>query len=249
MAELREASRPERHVRATASVALRHEVQCGHDRVSMPRLARPAAGRRTPVARRSRPRGDRVERCGWATLSDPLYLHYHDREWGVPLRDERRLFELLCLEGAQAGLSWRTILHRREGYRRAFLGFDPERIADLSDEDLSRLREDPGIVRNRQKILSVRSNAQALCAMRARGEDFAEFLWSFVGGSPEVHHYAALSEVPARTAASDALSRALRERGFSFVGSTICYAFMEAAGLVMDHLVGCYRYGELVGGQ
>lgn len=186
-----------------------------------------------------------MQRCGWAIADDPLYLAYHDTEWGVPLRDERALFELLCLEGAQAGLSWRTVLHRREGYRRAFFGFDPERNAEISEEDVERLLQDPGIVRNRRKVESVRENARALLACRAGGEDFAQLVWSFVDDRPQVHHYQDLSEIPAKTAASDALSRALRGRGFRFAGSTICYAFMQAAGLVMDHVAGCFRYEDL----
>ncbi|MDA8346993.1 MAG: DNA-3-methyladenine glycosylase I [Thermaerobacter sp.] len=188
-----------------------------------------------------------MERCGWATPSDPLYVSYHDSEWGVPLYEERALFELLCLEGAQAGLSWRIILHRREGYRRAFLGFDPERLAGLGDADLTRLQADVGIVRNRQKIASVQKNAQALLAMRAGGERFSQLVWSFVDGRPQIHDYAQLRDVPAHTPESDALSRELRARGFSFVGSTICYAFMQSAGLVMDHVVNCFRHEELKG--
>ncbi len=186
-----------------------------------------------------------MQRCGWAIEQDPLYISYHDREWGVPLRGERELFELLCLEGAQAGLSWRTILHRREGYRSAFHGFDPAYCAALSDADLERLMADPGVVRNRLKIAAVRQNARALLHCREKGEDFPALLWSFVGGSPEVHSYGSLAEVPARTAASDAMSRALKARGFAFVGSTICYAFMQASGMVMDHVTSCFRHAEL----
>ncbi len=188
-----------------------------------------------------------MQRCGWAIEGDPLYVDYHDREWGVPLRSEQGLFELLCLEGAQAGLSWRTILHKREGYRRAFLGFDPARCARLTDGELEERLADPGIVRNRRKVASVRQNAQALLAMRARGEELSGLLWSFVGGEPEIHAFASLGDVPPRSEVSDAMSRELRRRGFSFVGSTICYSLMQSAGLVMDHIVRCFRHGELGG--
>ncbi len=178
-----------------------------------------------------------LERCGWAG-SDSLYMAYHDKEWGVPMRDSRRLFELLCLEGAQAGLAWITILRKREGYRAAFDAFDPERIAAYTDDDRARLMEDARIVRNRAKIDAFIGNARAYLAIG----DFPGLLWGFVGGSPIVNAWRTLDEVPAQTDASAALSRELRRRGFRFVGPTICYAFMQSAGLVDDHLVACFRH-------
>jgi len=186
---------------------------------------------------------DRV-RCAWAG-ADPLYLAYHDREWGVPLHHDRRLFELLCLEGAQAGLAWITILRKRAGYRRAFDRFDPRKVAGYRAAKVRSLLADPGIVRNRLKVRSVVQNAQAFLALRAELGSFDRFLWGFVGGEPRENAWRSLKDVPARTPESDALSRALRQRGFTFVGSTICYAFMQAAGMVNDHAVGCFRYAEL----
>ena len=183
-------------------------------------------------------------RCEWAG-DDPLYRQYHDREWGVPEHDDRALFELLILEGAQAGLSWITILRKRESYRRAFDGFDPERVARYGEEKVRALLADPGIVRNRLKIRSAVSNARAFLAIREERGSFDRFLWEFVGGEPIRNAWRSLSEVPATTAESDALSRELKRRGFKFVGSTICYAFMQAAGLVNDHTVDCFRYREV----
>jgi DNA-3-methyladenine glycosylase I len=168
-------------------------------------------------------------RCAWAG-ADPLYRAYHDREWGVPLRDDRRLFELLVLEGAQAGLSWITILRKREGYRRAFDRFDPERMARYGAARVGKLLADPGIVRNRLKVRAAIENARAYLALREELGSFARFVWGHVGGRPRQNAWRALGDVPARTPESDALSRALRQRGFTFVGSTICYAFMQAAG-------------------
>ena len=177
-------------------------------------------------------------RCGWAG-SDPLYVAYHDTEWGVPMRDPRRLFELLCLEGAQAGLAWITILRKREGYRVAFDGFDPERMASYTDDDRRRLLADAGIVRNRAKVDAFIGNARAYLA----GGDFADLVWSFVDGRPVRNRWRRLDEIPAETEASRAMSRELRRAGFRFVGPTICYAFMQSAGLVDDHLVDCFRHG------
>jgi DNA-3-methyladenine glycosylase I len=185
-----------------------------------------------------------VGRCPWAG-SDPAYLAYHDTEWGVPLRDERALFELLCLEGAQAGLAWITILRKRDGYRRAFDGFEPARVAAYDEADVARLLADPGIVRNRAKVRSVIANARALLALADAGGSFSDHLWSFVDGRPLVNRWSSLDDVPAETDASRAMSRDLRRRGFSFVGPTIAYAFMQSAGLVNDHLVGCFRHAEL----
>ncbi len=181
-----------------------------------------------------------LPRCGWAT-SDPLYLAYHDEEWGVPLHDDRRLFEMLILEGAQAGLSWITILKRREGYRRAFEGFDPERIARYGKRDVARLLKDPGIIRNRAKIESTIKNAQAYLALVEEAGSLDRFLWKFVGGKPKINRWKTLKEIPAETPESKALSKELKRRGFGFVGSTICYAFMQAVGMVDDHVLTCFK--------
>jgi DNA-3-methyladenine glycosylase I len=179
-------------------------------------------------------------RCPWAG-DDPLYVAYHDEEWGVPLHDDRRLFELLVLEGFQAGLSWITILRKREAFRRAFRGFDPERVARFGARDVARLLGDAGIVRHRGKVEGAIASARAFGELvRAEGS-FDRFVWSFVGGVPIVNRPPSLRDVPARTPASEALSRALRARGFAFVGPTTCYAFMQAGGLVDDHLAGCFR--------
>lgn len=183
-----------------------------------------------------------VTRCPWAG-SDPLYVAYHDEEWGVPLHDDRRLFELLQLEGAQAGLAWITILRKREGYRAAFDGFDPERIARYDRRRLATLLKDPGIVRNRAKIAAAVKNARAFLALVEETGSFDRHLWSFVGGRPRVNRFRSPSQVPAESAESRAMSQDLRRRGFGFVGPTICYAFMQASGMVNDHLTGCFRYG------
>lgn len=174
-------------------------------------------------------------------MADPLSLAYHDTEWGVPLHDDRRLFELLNLEGAQAGLAWITILRKREGYRRAFDGWDPERIASYGADDEARLLADPAIVRNRAKVRAVIGNAQAYLQV----QDFDEYVWSFVGGAPIHNRWTVMGTVPAETDASRVMSRDLKKRGFSFVGPTIVYAFMQSAGLVNDHLVSCFRHAEL----
>lgn len=187
-----------------------------------------------------------MERCPWCEGSD-LYRQYHDLEWGVPLHDERALFELLILEGAQAGLSWSTILKKRENYRAAFDGFDPARIAQYDAAKVAELLANPGIVRNRAKIAATIGNAQALLALKARGERFDVFLWQFVGGQPIQNRWTSLAEVPARTAQSDAMSKALVKAGFKFVGSTICYAFMQATGMVNDHVTTCFRHAQLGG--
>jgi DNA-3-methyladenine glycosylase I len=184
-----------------------------------------------------------IVRCGWCG-SDPLYRAYHDHEWGVPLHDERRLFEMLTLEGAQAGLSWLTILRKREGYRRAFAGFDPQTVAGFGDADLARLLADPGIVRNRLKIASTISNARAVLNVQARNGSLDSFLWGFVDGLPVRNSWRSMSEIPASTPLSDLISKELKRHGFRFVGSTICYAFMQATGMVNDHLAGCFRYNR-----
>ena len=182
-----------------------------------------------------------MHRCGWART--PLDIEYHDAEWGVPVHDERRLFEFLILEGAQAGLSWTTILKKRESYRRAFDDFDMERIAAYDDAKVAALLADPGIVRNRLKVSSAIDNAKAALSIRAEERGGLDgYLWSFVGGKPIVNAWASYREAPARTAESDAMSKALKKRGFRFVGSTICYAFMQAVGMVNDHETSCFRY-------
>jgi len=178
-------------------------------------------------------------RCAWASESDPLYVAYHDEEWGVPSRDPRHLFELLILEGAQAGLSWSTILHKRDGYRRAFAGFDPQQVARLEP---GQLLTDIGIIRNRAKIGAAIGNAQAWLAE----DNPAALLWSFVGGEPRVNRWRSLTEVPAETDESRAMAKELKRRGFRFVGPTICYSLMQAAGLVNDHVVDCFRWRDLV---
>ena len=187
-------------------------------------------------------------RCAWCG-TDPLYVAYHDHEWGRPNRDERHLFEMLTLEGAQAGLAWITILRKREGYRRAFLGFDPETIARFDEGRVAELLQDPGIVRNRLKVESTVSNARALLALYERGETLSDLLWGMADGEPRQNAWASLSEVPTRTAESDRMSRELKRRGFRFVGSTICYSLMQAVGMVNDHTLDCFRYRELVEGR
>jgi DNA-3-methyladenine glycosylase I len=183
-------------------------------------------------------------RCDWVPPNDELYVPYHDREWGVPLHDERRLFELLCLEGAQAGLSWRTILARREGYRAVFADFDPDRLAEFDDDRLEAILLDPRVIRNRLKVLATRDNARAV--LRLRGETtLSRVLWDVVGGAPIQNAWETLDQIPASTPVAETMSRNLRARGFRFVGPTICYAFMQSAGLVNDHVVGCFRYEEV----
>jgi DNA-3-methyladenine glycosylase I len=165
---------------------------------------------------------------------------YHDDEWGVPVWEDDRLFELLTLEGAQAGLSWDTVLKKREGYRRVFYGFSIERVAEMTSDDVGTIMQDPGVIRNRAKIESTVGNARAVLVMRDDGISFSDFLWSFAGGAPMIRRPATMAEVPAKTGESDAMSKALIKRGFKFVGSTICYAFMQASGMVDDHVEGCF---------
>lgn len=185
-----------------------------------------------------------MERCPWCEGFD-LYREYHDSEWGVPLHDDRALFELLILEGAQAGLSWATILKKRENYRRAFDGFDPALIAGYDDEKVAALLADSGIVRNRAKVAAAIHNARAYLALTADGQSLSDFLWQFVDHAPIQNQWASLAEVPARTPQSDAMSKALMRAGFKFVGSTICYAFMQSTGMVNDHLTTCPRHLEV----
>jgi DNA-3-methyladenine glycosylase I len=184
-----------------------------------------------------------LQRCDWATTQ--LGIAYHDSEWGLPQHDDRRLFELLILEGAQAGLSWETILRKREAYRRAFSQFDPVRVARYNRAKIARLLADPGIVRNRLKIESAVKNAKAYLKVRDEFGSFDAYVWRFVEGRPICNRWRSMSQVPARTPNSDALSKDLRHRGFNFVGSTICYAFMQAVGMVNDHLVWCFRSGAV----
>jgi DNA-3-methyladenine glycosylase I len=186
-----------------------------------------------------------MPRCPWAAAEPNL--SYHDREWGVPVHDDRKLFEFLVLEGAQAGLSWTTILKKRENYRKAFDGFRPERIARYGARDVKRLLADPGIVRNRLKIAATIQNANAFLRARKEFGTFDRYLWNFVGGKPKQNRWRKMAQLPARTAESDAMSRDLLRRGFKFVGPTICYAFMQAVGMVNDHLVTCPRHAILRG--
>jgi len=187
-------------------------------------------------------------RCPWCLGSD-LYRRYHDEEWGVPVHDDRKLFEFLTLEGAQAGLSWSTILAKRENYRRAFARFDPVKVARFGPRDAKRLMGDAGIVRNRLKIDSTISNARAFIAVRRELGTFDAYLWGFVDGRPLQNRRRSMKDVPARTDISDAISKDLKQRGFRFVGSTIVYALMQAVGLVNDHLVNCYRHAQLAGAK
>jgi DNA-3-methyladenine glycosylase I len=185
------------------------------------------------------------KRCPWA--KGDKYIEYHDTEWGVPIHDDRLLFEFLVLEGAQAGLSWSTILNKRENYRRAFDGFDPEVIAKYGEKKRQSLLANPGIVRNRLKIGAAIQNAQAFLATVQEFGTFDRYIWGFVGGHPKQNAWASIKQVPARTPESDAMSAELKRRGFKFVGSTICYAFMQAVGMVNDHVVDCFRHRELAG--
>ena len=183
-----------------------------------------------------------MKRCDWVPEAEPDYVAYHDEEWGVPSRDDRHLFEMLTLEGAQAGLSWSTILRKRDGYRNAFANFDAAKVARFTPADVERLLQDTGIVRNRLKVESTVNNAQRVIEL---DESLSDYLWSFVGGEPLVNTWRKLSELPAETAESKAMSKDLKKRGFRFVGPTVCYAFMQACGLVNDHTVDCFRYSEV----
>jgi DNA-3-methyladenine glycosylase I len=186
-----------------------------------------------------------IERCPWP--EGDLYIAYHDTEWGVPLHDDRALFEFLILEGAQAGLSWHTVLKKRENYRAAFDQFDPEKVARYTPAKIKKLLANPGLIRNRLKIDSTVRNARAFLAVREEFGSFDRYLWRFVEGRPIINQHRSMREVPARTPASDAMSKDLKQRGFNFVGSTICYAHMQATGMVNDHLVHCFRHRELGG--
>jgi len=187
------------------------------------------------------PSGKGLKRCAWVG-SDPLYLHYHDQEWGVPLHEENRLFEMLILEGAQAGLSWLTILKKRENYRSAFDGFDCSHVAQYGEGKVQELLANPGIVRNRLKVQAAIQNARAVLAVQKECGSFDSFVWRFVGGRPRQNRFRRQEDLPAQTQASESMSRELRKRGCQFVGPTVCYAFMQAVGMVNDHTVTCYRY-------
>jgi DNA-3-methyladenine glycosylase I len=185
------------------------------------------------------------KRCGWVGDSNPLKLEYHDREWGVPVHDDRKHFEFLVLEGAQAGLNWSIILNKREGYRRAFSEFDPSKVARYTDKRVQRLLLDPGIIRNRQKIEAAVRNARAFLSVQKEFGTFDAYAWRFVGGKPKVNRWRVIKQIPATSPESDAFSKDLKQRGFSFVGSTVIYAHMQALGMVNDHLVDCFRYREV----
>ena len=185
----------------------------------------------------------KVTRCGWCG-DDPLYVSYHDEEWGVPLRDDRALFEFLVLEGAQAGLAWITVLRKREGYRQTFDNFDPGKVARYSDRKLQRLLDNPRIIRNRLKVFSARQNARAFLAVQEEWGSFANYMWHFVDGEPIQNRWRTLAHVPPTSPLSDRISKDLKRRGFSFVGTTIVYAHMQATGMVNDHLVPCFRHAE-----
>lgn len=187
-------------------------------------------------------------RCPWVDLLKPAYVAYHDKEWGVPVHDDRLIFEFLILEGAQAGLSWYTILLRREGYRRAFAGFDPECVARFDEEKTALLLQDPGIIRNRAKIASAVDNARSFLRVQEEFGSFDSYIWRFVDGSPRINRRKTLADYPATSSEAEELSRDLRQRGFRFVGPTICYAHMQATGMVNDHTIDCFRYREILTG-
>ena len=185
-----------------------------------------------------------LKRCPWSEGVSPTYLEYHDREWGVPVHDDRKQFEFLILEGAQAGLSWSTILHRREGYRRAFADFDPMKVAHFTPARIEKLLQDPGIIRNRLKVAATVHNARAFLELQAAAGSFDAYIWNFVDGKPLHNRWRSQSDVPATSPVSDALSKDMKKRGFRFVGNTTLYAHLQATGLINDHLVGCFRHAE-----
>jgi len=186
-----------------------------------------------------------MKRCAWVSADDPLMLQYHDREWGVPVHEDRKHFEFLVLEGAQAGLSWSIVLKKREGYRRAFNDFDPQKVARYTKQRIRKLALDPGIIRNRMKIEAAVRNARAFLAVREEFGSFDAYCWRFVDGRPKLNRWKAMRQIPATSPESDAFSKDLKRRGFGFVGSTIIYAHMQAVGMVNDHLIGCFRYREV----
>lgn len=189
---------------------------------------------------------ENLTRCAWVLLNDPLYVKYHDEEWGVPLHDDRLLFESLILDGAQAGLSWSTILRKRENYRQAYDDFDAQKVARYGEEKIAQLLNNPGIIRNHRKIEASITNARLFLEIQRDFGSFDRYLWQFVGGKPKINRWQNIKEVPATSPESDAVSKDLGKRGFKFVGSTICYAFMQAAGLVNDHTTDCFRYREVM---
>jgi DNA-3-methyladenine glycosylase I len=188
-------------------------------------------------------------RCSWVDLSKLDYVHYHDLEWGVPVHEDRRLFELLILESAQAGLSWYTVLRKREGYRAAFEGFDPEKVARFNDRKVESLLQNPGIIRNRLKVLAAVNNAQRFLSVQAEFGSFDAYIWRFVEDRPSINEIEELADYPATSPISDALSKDLRDRGFKFLGSTICYAYMQAIGMINDHTLSCFRRQEIIDGS
>jgi DNA-3-methyladenine glycosylase I len=223
-------------------------------RKSLRSRAKKAAARPRQPTSRKLPAGlepwvdDGKPRCGWVRGGNALYYRYHDEEWGVPVHDDRRHFEFLVLEGAQAGLSWSTVLNKREGYRRLFAGFDPRRLVRFNARDVRRLLRDPAIIRNRLKVEAAIANAAAFLAVQKEFGSFDAYVWRFVGGKPLQNERRSMSEVPATTPESDALSKDLKQRGFRFVGSTVMYAHMQAVGLVNDHSVDCFRHAKCAGG-
>ena len=186
-------------------------------------------------------------RCGWVPIDDPLYVAYHDGEWGIPLHDDRKLFEFLVLEGMQAGLSWGTVLRKRENFRRAFDGFNPNEMARYDDRNVRMLMSDAGIIRNRLKVWAAVSNAKAFLSVQSEFGSFDSYIWQFVGRKPKVNRWRTLSQIPAKTREAEEMSRDMLSRGFKFVGPTICYAHMQATGMVNDHIMTCFRYLELSG--
>lgn len=220
-------------------------LQCRTSRPSRRTVAAGDSRNRCDDLRRSMP-PEQIEKCPWSQGVDAAYERYHDTEWGVPVRDDRTHFEFLVLEGAQAGLSWRTILRKREAYRRAFSGFDPNRVARFNARSVDRLLGDAGIVRNRQKIEATIVNARCFLAIQDEFGTFDAYIWRFVGGKTIRHRFRSLQDLPAKTAESDAMSKDLKTRGFNFVGSTICYAYMQAAGMVNDHVTSCFRHHQVM---
>lgn len=192
---------------------------------------------------------EKRKRCEWARQDDPLYVSYHDVEWGVPLHDDRKLFEFLILEGAQAGLSWSTILHKRQNFQRAFDHFDPRKVSQYDEKKVRELLSDSGIIRNRLKIVAAIENAKSFINVQEEFGTFDEYVWKFVDGRPKQNKWRSLKEIPARTVESDVMSKDMIKRGFRFVGSTICYAFMQTIGMVNDHAVYCFRYNDLMRGR
>jgi DNA-3-methyladenine glycosylase I len=182
------------------------------------------------------------KRCAWVKDKSPLYIAYHDKEWGEPVKKDQKLFEFLILEGAQAGLSWETVLNKRENYRLLFKGFDPLKISKMTDKQLEKILLNPGIIRNRLKVFSVRQNAHAYFQIQEEFGSFSKYIWSFVGGKTKINKWKRHQDIPSKTVESDAMSKDLKKRDFKFIGSTICYAFMQAAGLVQDHTIDCFRY-------